>query len=90
MTMNKPAFNPYKVLGIPDNSPKDVCKVAYKRLIRKCHPDFGRTEEDIKRRDEHTTMLNDAMSMIDKGYKMIERRVSHSFTHNDLFNFSII
>lgn len=81
--------NPFKELGVPDNSERDVCKVAYKRLMRQNHPDLGRTSEDIKIREEKCKRLNEAFRLINEGFRIKERRVSASFTHIDLFNFSV-
>lgn len=33
--------NPYKVLGIPENSSKDQIKLAYYRIAKKYHPDIN-------------------------------------------------
>lgn len=32
-------MNPFKILGVADNSAEDVCKRAYRRLCAKYHPD---------------------------------------------------
>lgn len=46
-------MNPYQVLGINKYSSKEEIRLAYKRLMRKHHPDTG---------DGNTEKLNDAKS----------------------------
>jgi hypothetical protein len=46
-------MNPYQVLGINKYSSKEEIRLAYKRLMRKHHPDTG---------DGNTSKLNDAKS----------------------------
>ena len=46
-------MNPYQVLGINKYSSKEEIRLAYKRLMRKHHPDTG---------DGNTKKLNDAKS----------------------------
>ena len=46
-------MNPYQVLGITKYSSKEEIRLAYKRLMRKHHPDTG---------DGNTKKLNDAKS----------------------------
>lgn len=82
--------NPFEELGLPNNASREDCKKAYKKLMRQHHPDLGRSEEDILRRGEKCKRLNEAFRLIENGYKIKERRVSQSFTHVDLFNFSAI
>lgn len=83
--MSQKISNPFKVLGVPDNAPLDVCKKAYKRLARESHPDLGGSAEEFCR-------INEAFNMIEAGFKL-------SFTasvakkqvlrHVDLMNFAL-
>lgn len=82
--------NPYKVLGVSDNADISMCKTAYRRLMRMSHPDFGKGEADIKQREERSKVLNEAMSMIEQGFKIKPKTTTYSFTHKDLFNFSVM
>lgn len=56
-------MNPYKILGVEDNASKDVCKVAYRTLMRLNHPDAGGSVEKA-------TELNRAYEMIQNGYRV--------------------
>lgn len=40
--------NPFAVLGVPNNSSKEVCRKAYRKLSKLHHPDRGGSEEKFK------------------------------------------
>lgn len=52
--------DPYEVLGIRLDSPKEVAEAAYKALARTYHPDAGGTQEKM-------TELNEAINEIRRG-----------------------
>jgi curved DNA-binding protein CbpA len=74
--------NPYRVLGVPNNTPKEECKKAYRKLSRQYHPDNG---GDITKFQE-----------VSKAYEMIENGISIDFgnkrtgrlRHQTLFTFT--
>ena len=83
--MSQQISNPYKVLGVSDNAPLDVCKKAYKRLAREAHPDFGGSAEEFCR-------INDAFHMIEAGFKLSFTASSAKkqvLRHTDLMNFAL-
>lgn len=41
--------SPFKILGIPEGSSLDECKKAYRRLVKKYHPDINKYPEAIKK-----------------------------------------
>lgn len=75
-------MNPYKVLGVPDGSPIDVCKKAYRALCRKHHPDSGGDKDMFD-------MINKAWVSISEGVQVqmsfdIKRS---NLRHQTLFTF---
>lgn len=74
-------MNPFNILGVSCNSSIEACKVAYKNLCVKYHPDNGGDEAKF---DE----VNKAWSMIRDGFTMSSFGVNRSFLrHVSLFNF---
>lgn len=72
-------MNPYKVLGVEDNSTQEVCKKAFKSLCKKFHPDVCGS------REKYDT-IQEAMTLIESGYKVsIARAKLH---HVSLFKFA--
>jgi len=81
--------NPYRILGVSEGASLAECKSAYKKRMRERHPDFGKSEDDIKQREIDSKLLNEAMSIIAQRFKSGVKPVSRqtTFTHKDLFTF---
>ena len=58
--------NPYAVLGVPNNTNVDACKAAWKKLVRKHHPD-QHPEHERSHHQEKLRQINDAWDRIQKG-----------------------
>lgn len=83
-------INPYEILGVSNNSSEEVCKKAYKLLVKKCHPDIGGNAEDFRRVNEAYNLLkrynfNNSVILDICGVS-----VKYGLSHKDLFTFSII
>ena len=78
--------NPYKVLGVEDKAPIDVCKRAYRQLSRKYHPDNG---GDASKFDE----VSKAWEAIESGkidnYILVGNNRSKHLRHKSIFNFEL-
>lgn len=48
MTMEGVPGNPWSVLGVPFGAPYDVCRAAYARLAKTCHPDRHPGDDEKK------------------------------------------
>lgn len=57
--------NPYKVLGVPDNSSEEECTKAYKKLAKKYHPDLNPNDKEAERK---MAEINAAYDQIKNGY----------------------
>lgn len=44
-----PYYNAFDVLGVPQNSSLDVCKKAYRTLVKKYHPDINKDPSAIQK-----------------------------------------
>lgn len=68
-------MNPYRILGVADNSPLNVCKKAWRALTRKYHPDNG---GDAVKFDE----VNKALELIESGFQVqgITKKALHHKT----------
>src|ERR1700678_1037715 len=56
--MNKP-FDPYDILGVPrDATPQDV-KAAYRKRVKKTHPDVGGDKQEFERVSMANVILSD-------------------------------
>lgn len=78
--------NPFKVLGVADNSDVGVCKKAFRKLSREYHPDSpnGNAEK---------------FDSIVKAFEAIENKdfyvkgalhIKKKLTHDTLFRFSVV
>lgn len=77
--------NPYKVLGVSDNSSLEICKKAYRRLCAKYHPDSPTGDRD--KFDE----IQKAWDLISSGkWVTLSLPKSRSLTHQSLFNFTVV
>lgn len=77
--------NPYKVLGVSDNTPLDMCKKAYRKLCAMYHPDSPTGDRD--KFDEITK----AWELISSGkFVTLGLPKSRSLTHQSLFNFTVV
>lgn len=65
---NTPSYNPYKVLEIPKNASNDEVKSAYRKLVKKHHPDKLRHlgEEHVKGAEEKFRQIQKAYEQIQK------------------------
>lgn len=75
--------NPYKVLGVSNNAPIDVCKKAYRKLCMKYHPDSGSGDLDAFER------VQKAWGMIQSGVA-IPLVTKKAVIHRSLFKFDTI
>jgi hypothetical protein len=70
--------DPFDVLGVPESASDKAIDAAWKRLIRKCHPDYATDDADRKRRLAKSVRLNLAHdALLDPGLKaeaLLERR----------------
>lgn len=76
--------NPYKVLGVSNNTSIQDCRKAYRKLCAKYHPD--NPTGDREKFDE----IQKAFSMIEKGYVSLNLPRSRSLSHQGLFKFKVI
>lgn len=53
------SFNPYEVLGIGEDATPAEIKRAYRRLVKKTHPDSGGSTEEFRRVNEAYLILSD-------------------------------
>lgn len=77
-------LNPYQVLGIRDNAPKEECKKAYRRLCAKYHPDNGGDKDKFDEVNKAWTMIQNP----EKNIGIIRRQKPH-LKHKSLFNFVV-
>jgi DnaJ like chaperone protein len=60
----------YKTLGVRETATQEEIKQAYKKLIRKYHPDFlrgqGKSEKEIQKGDDKLQSLNEAYTYLQK------------------------
>lgn len=68
--------NPYQVLGVPVNTPKEGCHKAYKKLSRLYHPDNGGDPDKFHEVQEAWKMLENVT--------VVERS---GLVHKTLFSF---
>jgi curved DNA-binding protein CbpA len=52
--------DPYKILGVPNDADRHTIQVAYRRLARRHHPDFGGDQELMAVVNEAWAVLGDA------------------------------
>lgn len=73
--------NPYDTLGVPRNSPVDVCKKAYRRLAAKNHPDAGGSREVFDK-------ICEAWTAIESGNIVVTEIKRSNLSHVTLFTFA--
>lgn len=78
-------LNPYKVLGVRDNAPKEECKRAYRKLCAKYHPDNG---GDSDKFDEVNKAWSMIMNPTPSSISVIRKQKKH-LKHKSLFNFEV-
>lgn len=61
------AENPYSILGVNSSDSEDVIKKKYFSLVKKYHPDKGRSEEEKQVYQEKMKKINSAYESICKG-----------------------
>ncbi|CRG85840.1 hypothetical protein PISL3812_02848 [Talaromyces islandicus] len=64
MTTNLPSFDPYSVLGVDKQSTPSEIKLAYRKLILKCHPD--KIQDDALR-----DKANDEFQKVQESYEIL-------------------
>lgn len=75
-------YNPYRILGVPDNSSTDDCKRAFRRLAARWHPDNPNGDAD--KFDE----IRKAWETIQSGQVLGDVRVKRTaLRHASLFRF---
>jgi curved DNA-binding protein len=52
-----PQRDRYSILGVPDDANVQAIKNAYRRLVRKVHPDTGNEPDPARFRDVHEAYL---------------------------------
>lgn len=80
-------MNPFKILGVDDNSDEETCKKAYRKLCAKYHPDNSITGN----RDKFDEVQK-AWGMLHNKTCLSDIQVSKKvyMSHQDLFHFSFI
>jgi curved DNA-binding protein CbpA len=59
----------FELLGVEVGANLDVCKIAYKKLLMKNHPDkFAEDEHKMKAATEKSSKINVAFDRIEKYY----------------------
>lgn len=76
-------MNPYRVLGVPNNTPVAECKKAYRRLSRQYHPDNGGDPDKFAEINKAYSLIEEGI-IIDFGNKHTQR-----VTHQTLFTFGV-
>lgn len=59
----------YKVLGIPKTATQDEIKEAYRKLVRKYHPDLNPNDKDAERKFKEVNEANEVLSDPEKREK---------------------
>lgn len=78
-------MNPFKVLGVADDSSIEICKKAYRKLISKYHPDSATGDENKFQE------VQKAWEMIKSGsYVVLNLPKKKGLTHKSLFTFSVV
>ena len=76
-------MNPYRILGVPNNTPIEECKKAFRKLSRLHHPDNGGDVEKFQQ-------INKAYQMIEQGISVdFGNKRTQSLHHQTLFTFSL-
>lgn len=75
--------NPYKVLGVRDDTPLAECKKVYRSLCRKYHPDSG---GDADKFDE----VQKAYSAIESQEYLNVSLRNKQLTHVSLFSYQVL
>lgn len=60
--------NPYEVLGVKEGASEEEVKAAYKKLVKKYHPDQYRDNPLSKLAEEKLSEVNQAYDFIEKNY----------------------
>ena len=60
--------NPYEVLGVKEGASEEEVKKAYKKLVKKYHPDQYRDNPLSKLAEEKLSEINQAYDFIEKNY----------------------
>ena len=60
-------MNPYIVLGVSESSTREEIKTAYRKLVKKYHPDRFLDEFEKKTATERLAEINEAYTIIEKG-----------------------
>lgn len=69
-------MNPYEVLGVSENADADTVKSAYRKLVKKYHPDNYKDNPLADLANEKLREINEAYEMITKGKSSGEKRDS--------------
>lgn len=82
-------MNPYEVLGVPPDAPKDAVRRAYRRVSKNAHPDGGGTTErfelvkrahdiltDDERRERFDRTGDDSEKAVDNGMALALQNVN--------------
>ena len=65
---SKQAYNPFVILGIEQNASNEELKNAYRRLVKKYHPDKSMQKDDETRKQDAVKILE-----INEAYESIKK-----------------
>jgi DnaJ-class molecular chaperone len=61
-TMDKPADDPYSILGVPRDATQDTIRLAYRKLAKQHHPDLNPGNEAAEARFKTVSAANEILS----------------------------
>jgi curved DNA-binding protein CbpA len=76
-----PFVNYYEVLGVNENASDEIIKLAYRRLIKKYHPDFNPNNKSALERTQQLNLAYEILSNSGKKYNFNQQLREHT-SHN--------